>query len=86
MGVGDSESSHPPEGQPQTCLWLSSEMELPTSPSSCWPTPPLVLTPAPACVFQDIVDRFEDSARILRVQWEQIRCKSGNKFFSFPLR
>ncbi|XP_010716315.1 U6 snRNA phosphodiesterase, partial [Meleagris gallopavo] len=35
---------------------------------------------------QDIVDRFEDSARILRVQWEQIRCKSGNKFFSFPLR
>ncbi|XP_065589392.1 U6 snRNA phosphodiesterase 1 [Cyrtonyx montezumae] len=35
---------------------------------------------------QDIVDRFEDSARLLRVQWEQIRCKSGNKFFSFPLR
>ncbi|XP_040536763.1 U6 snRNA phosphodiesterase isoform X7 [Gallus gallus] len=36
--------------------------------------------------YKDIVDRFEDSARILRVQWEQIRCKSGNKFFSFPLR
>ncbi|NXL83953.1 USB1 phosphodiesterase, partial [Alectura lathami] len=35
---------------------------------------------------QDIVDRFEDSALLLRVQWEQIRCKSGNKFFSFPLR
>eukprot|EP00075_Anas_platyrhynchos_P033266 XP_027322519.1 U6 snRNA phosphodiesterase [Anas platyrhynchos] len=35
---------------------------------------------------QDIVDRFEDSALVLRVQWEQIRCKSGNKFFSFPLR
>ncbi|NXN21664.1 USB1 phosphodiesterase, partial [Nycticryphes semicollaris] len=35
---------------------------------------------------QDIVDRFEDSALLLRVQWEQIRCKSGNKYFSFPLR
>ncbi|KAM9625947.1 U6 snRNA phosphodiesterase 1 isoform 2-T2 [Morphnus guianensis] len=35
---------------------------------------------------QDIVDRFEDSALLLRVQWEEIRCKSGNKYFSFPLR
>ncbi|XP_071612571.1 U6 snRNA phosphodiesterase 1 isoform X4 [Heliangelus exortis] len=35
---------------------------------------------------QDIVDRFEDSAHLLRVHWEQIRCKSGNKYFSFPLR
>ncbi|NXC50728.1 USB1 phosphodiesterase, partial [Penelope pileata] len=35
---------------------------------------------------QDIVDRFEDSELLLRVQWEEIRCKSGNKFFSFPLR
>ncbi|NWI67256.1 USB1 phosphodiesterase, partial [Todus mexicanus] len=35
---------------------------------------------------QDIVDGFEDSALLLRVQWEEIRCKSGNKYFSFPLR
>ncbi|NWX13995.1 USB1 phosphodiesterase, partial [Aegotheles bennettii] len=35
---------------------------------------------------QDIVDKFEDSALLLRVQWEQVRCKSGNKYFSFPLR
>ncbi|XP_065517442.1 U6 snRNA phosphodiesterase 1 isoform X3 [Lathamus discolor] len=35
---------------------------------------------------QDIVDGFEDSALLLRVQWEQIQCKSGNKYFSFPLR
>ncbi|NXX99786.1 USB1 phosphodiesterase, partial [Centropus bengalensis] len=35
---------------------------------------------------QDIVDGFEDSALLLRIQWEQIRCKSGNKYFSFPLR
>ncbi|KAM6058092.1 U6 snRNA phosphodiesterase 1 isoform 2-T2 [Chlamydotis macqueenii] len=35
---------------------------------------------------QDIVDGFEDSALLLRVQWEQVRCKSGNKYFSFPLR
>ncbi|KAM8985172.1 U6 snRNA phosphodiesterase 1 isoform 1-T1 [Ara ararauna] len=34
---------------------------------------------------QDIVDGFEDSALLLRVQWEQIHCKSGNKYFSFPL-
>ncbi|XP_053809011.1 U6 snRNA phosphodiesterase 1 isoform X2 [Vidua chalybeata] len=35
---------------------------------------------------QDIVDGFEESAFLLRIQWEQIRCKSGNKYFSFPLR
>ncbi|KAM8799440.1 U6 snRNA phosphodiesterase 1 [Eudromia elegans] len=35
---------------------------------------------------QDIVDKFEDSARLLRIQGEQIWCKSGNKFFAFPLR
>ncbi|NXJ82640.1 USB1 phosphodiesterase, partial [Trogon melanurus] len=35
---------------------------------------------------QDIVDGFEDSALLLRFQWEEIRCKSGNKYFSFPLR
>ncbi|NXX23634.1 USB1 phosphodiesterase, partial [Podargus strigoides] len=35
---------------------------------------------------QDIVDRFEDSALLLHIQWEQVRCKSGNKYFSFPLR
>ncbi|NWX91654.1 USB1 phosphodiesterase, partial [Nothoprocta pentlandii] len=35
---------------------------------------------------QDIVDKFEDSAHLLRIQWEQIRCKSGNKYFTFPLR
>ncbi|XP_015495006.1 U6 snRNA phosphodiesterase isoform X1 [Parus major] len=34
---------------------------------------------------QDIVDGFEESAFLLRIQWEQIRCKSGNKYFSFPL-
>ncbi|KYO27486.1 U6 snRNA phosphodiesterase isoform A [Alligator mississippiensis] len=34
---------------------------------------------------QEIVDGFEDSAFLLRIQWEQIRCKSGNKLFSFPL-
>ncbi|XP_064885312.1 U6 snRNA phosphodiesterase 1 isoform X3 [Columba livia] len=36
--------------------------------------------------YKDIVDGFEDSALLLRVQWEQICCKSGNKYFSFPLR
>ncbi|KAM6380924.1 U6 snRNA phosphodiesterase 1 isoform 2-T2 [Pluvialis apricaria] len=36
--------------------------------------------------YKDIVDGFEDSAFLLRVQWEQIHCKSGNKYFSFPLR
>ncbi|EMP32540.1 Matrix metalloproteinase-15 [Chelonia mydas] len=35
---------------------------------------------------QEIVDGFEDSTFLLRFQWDQIRCRSGNKFFSFPLR
>ncbi|XP_042196418.1 U6 snRNA phosphodiesterase isoform X2 [Callorhinchus milii] len=35
---------------------------------------------------QDIVDKFEDSARILRVYADQVRCKTGNKIFSFPLQ
>ncbi|XP_004483004.1 U6 snRNA phosphodiesterase 1 isoform X1 [Dasypus novemcinctus] len=34
---------------------------------------------------QEIVDEFEDSEMLLRVHAEQIRCKSGNKFFSLPL-
>ncbi|XP_069848516.1 U6 snRNA phosphodiesterase 1 isoform X1 [Dipodomys merriami] len=35
---------------------------------------------------QEIVDEFEDSELLLRVLAEQIRCKSGNKFFSVPLK
>uniref|UniRef100_UPI00398F417C U6 snRNA phosphodiesterase 1 n=1 Tax=Pristiophorus japonicus TaxID=55135 RepID=UPI00398F417C len=35
---------------------------------------------------QDIVDKFENSARILRMYADQVRCKTGNKIFSFPLR
>ncbi|XP_006878794.1 PREDICTED: U6 snRNA phosphodiesterase isoform X2 [Elephantulus edwardii] len=35
---------------------------------------------------QEIVDAFEDSEQLLRVCAEQIRCKSGNKFFSLPLK
>ncbi|XP_006863631.1 PREDICTED: U6 snRNA phosphodiesterase isoform X2 [Chrysochloris asiatica] len=35
---------------------------------------------------QEIVDEFEDSELLLRVHAEQIRCKSGNKFFSLPLK
>ncbi|KAB1274215.1 U6 snRNA phosphodiesterase [Camelus dromedarius] len=35
---------------------------------------------------QEIVDEFEDSEMFLRVCAEQIRCKSGNKFFSMPLK
>ncbi|XP_064414516.1 U6 snRNA phosphodiesterase 1 [Latimeria chalumnae] len=35
---------------------------------------------------QDLVDGFTDSASILRLHLDQIRCKSGNKVFSFPLR
>ncbi|XP_067905708.1 U6 snRNA phosphodiesterase 1 [Heterodontus francisci] len=35
---------------------------------------------------QGIVDRFESSARILRMYADQVRCKTGNKIFSFPLR
>ncbi|XP_014401003.1 PREDICTED: U6 snRNA phosphodiesterase, partial [Myotis brandtii] len=34
---------------------------------------------------QEIVDEFEDSEMLLRVHAEQVRCKSGNKFFSMPL-
>lgn len=30
---------------------------------------------------QGIVDEFEDSEMLLRAYAEQIRCKSGNKFF-----
>ncbi|KAB0384935.1 hypothetical protein FD755_006852 [Muntiacus reevesi] len=35
---------------------------------------------------QGIVDEFEDSEILLRAYAEQIRCKSGNKFFSMPLK
>nr|XP_020020163.1 U6 snRNA phosphodiesterase isoform X1 [Castor canadensis] len=35
---------------------------------------------------QEIVDEFEDSELLLRVHAEQVRCKSGNKFFSMPLK
>lgn len=35
---------------------------------------------------QEIVDEFEDSEMLLRVQAKQVRCKSGNKFFSMPLK
>ncbi|XP_004843195.1 U6 snRNA phosphodiesterase isoform X3 [Heterocephalus glaber] len=35
--------------------------------------------------YQEIVDEFEDSEMLLRVQAMQVRCKSGNKFFSMPL-
>ncbi|XP_067853861.1 U6 snRNA phosphodiesterase 1 [Heptranchias perlo] len=35
---------------------------------------------------QDIVDRFENSARALRMYADEVRCKTGNKIFSFPLR
>uniref|UniRef100_A0A8C3X0A4 U6 snRNA phosphodiesterase n=1 Tax=Catagonus wagneri TaxID=51154 RepID=A0A8C3X0A4_9CETA len=35
---------------------------------------------------QEIVDAFEDSETLLRTHAEQIRCKSGNKFFSMPLK
>lgn len=35
---------------------------------------------------QEIVDEFEDSEMLLRVHAEQVRCKSGNKFFSMPLK
>uniref|UniRef100_A0A8C0QNI3 U6 snRNA phosphodiesterase n=2 Tax=Canis lupus familiaris TaxID=9615 RepID=A0A8C0QNI3_CANLF len=34
---------------------------------------------------QNIVDEFEDSEMVLRAHAEQVRCKSGNKFFSMPL-
>ncbi|XP_062817840.1 U6 snRNA phosphodiesterase 1 isoform X2 [Anolis carolinensis] len=32
------------------------------------------------------VDGFEDSSSFLRIPGTEVRCKSGNKFFSFPLR
>ncbi|XP_039736931.1 U6 snRNA phosphodiesterase 1 isoform X3 [Pteropus medius] len=32
-----------------------------------------------------IVDEFEDSEMLLRMHAEQVRCKSGNKFFLMPL-
>ncbi|KAF5919658.1 U6 snRNA phosphodiesterase 1 [Diceros bicornis minor] len=35
---------------------------------------------------QAIVDEFEDSEILLRVLAGQVRCKSGNKFFSMPLK
>ncbi|XP_046538732.1 U6 snRNA phosphodiesterase 1 isoform X2 [Equus quagga] len=35
---------------------------------------------------QAIVDEFEDSEILLRVRARQVRCKSGNKFFSMPLK
>ncbi|KAM5207124.1 U6 snRNA phosphodiesterase 1 [Hipposideros larvatus] len=35
---------------------------------------------------QEIVDEFEDSELLLRMHAEQVRCKSGNKFFSMPLK
>ncbi|XP_039088615.1 U6 snRNA phosphodiesterase isoform X1 [Hyaena hyaena] len=35
---------------------------------------------------QKIVDEFEDSEMVLRVHAEQVRCKSGHKFFSMPLK
>lgn len=35
---------------------------------------------------QELVDEFEDSEVLLRVLAEQVRCKSGNKFFSLPLK
>ncbi|XP_048371721.1 U6 snRNA phosphodiesterase 1 isoform X2 [Sphaerodactylus townsendi] len=35
---------------------------------------------------QEIVDRFEDSSYFLRIHVAEVRCKSGKKVFSFPLR
>ncbi|XP_062817839.1 U6 snRNA phosphodiesterase 1 isoform X1 [Anolis carolinensis] len=35
---------------------------------------------------QETVDGFEDSSSFLRIPGTEVRCKSGNKFFSFPLR
>ncbi|XP_045389565.1 U6 snRNA phosphodiesterase isoform X2 [Lemur catta] len=36
--------------------------------------------------YQEIVDEFEDAELLLRVHTEHVRCKSGNKFFSMPLK
>ncbi|XP_069073539.1 U6 snRNA phosphodiesterase 1 isoform X2 [Pleurodeles waltl] len=35
---------------------------------------------------QEAVDGFEDSAILLRLHVEEVRCKAGNKIFSIPLR
>ncbi|XP_032892072.1 U6 snRNA phosphodiesterase isoform X3 [Amblyraja radiata] len=35
---------------------------------------------------EDMVDKFENSARILQHYADQVRCKTGNKVFSFSLR
>ncbi|XP_039209574.1 U6 snRNA phosphodiesterase isoform X6 [Crotalus tigris] len=35
---------------------------------------------------QEIVDGFEDSTYLLRIPGTEVRCKSGNKVFSFPLQ
>ncbi|XP_015271054.1 PREDICTED: U6 snRNA phosphodiesterase [Gekko japonicus] len=35
---------------------------------------------------QEIVDGFEDSSYLLRIHVAEVRCKSGKKVFSFPLR
>ncbi|XP_063168781.1 U6 snRNA phosphodiesterase 1 [Candoia aspera] len=35
---------------------------------------------------QEIVDGFEDSSYFLRIPGTEVRCKSGNKVFSFPLQ
>uniref|UniRef100_A0ABM5EU38 U6 snRNA phosphodiesterase n=1 Tax=Pogona vitticeps TaxID=103695 RepID=A0ABM5EU38_9SAUR len=36
--------------------------------------------------YQGIVDGFEDSSYLLRIPGTEVRCKSGKKLFSFPLR
>ncbi|XP_053255323.1 U6 snRNA phosphodiesterase 1 isoform X1 [Podarcis raffonei] len=35
---------------------------------------------------QEIVNRFEDSSYLVRIPGAEVRCKSGKKIFSFPLR
>ncbi|KAJ7312082.1 hypothetical protein JRQ81_006420 [Phrynocephalus forsythii] len=35
---------------------------------------------------QETVDGFEDSSYLLRIPGSEVRCKTGKKFFSFPLR
>ncbi|XP_078257796.1 U6 snRNA phosphodiesterase 1 isoform X1 [Rhinoraja longicauda] len=35
---------------------------------------------------QDMVDKFENNSRILQQYADQVRCKTGNKVFSFSLR
>ncbi|XP_072925924.1 U6 snRNA phosphodiesterase 1 isoform X2 [Hemitrygon akajei] len=36
--------------------------------------------------YKELVDTFENSARILQMYADQVRCKTGNKVFSFPLQ